>query len=486
MITTLFQLDERVAAAKFWRFILAVALTGVIQGLVLGAFIWVIYALFKTDIHTAIIGCICLLLGAIANGALQCWVTMRGFDQAMRIMMVMHRRLGEQLVALPLGWFSARATGIASGVAVRGTLFVAQTVMDLLVPLIINITTPLTIALMSFALDWRIGVVLLAGAPLIWLGARWGSRRNARGQAQVHAASQETDARLLEFIDNQMLLRQAGLSGAGSTGYGPLIEAIDRQQQATVNALWSSILGLITQSLVVQCLYGLAVSVAVWLTLTAQLEPVWAVILIGLGAQFIGPLKILSELGTAFKRAQIELDDVVQLIALPTLPEPKAPNPMPTRYDLSFEHVAFRYDAHSPWLFQDFNLDIPHGSLTALVGPSGCGKTTITRLAARFWDINQGQISLGGEDIRQLRHADLMSAISLVFQEVYLFDDTLEANVRMGNPQASEAQLQAVASLACVTDIVDRLPQGWQSPVGEGDACYRAVSASGFPLHGRC
>ena len=90
----------------------------------------------------------------------------------------MHRRLGEQLISLPLGWFNSQATGFASGVAVRGTLFVAQTVMDLLVPLIINLTTPLTIACMSFALDWRIGSILLLGAPIIYFAARWGSRRN--------------------------------------------------------------------------------------------------------------------------------------------------------------------------------------------------------------------------------------------------------------------------------------------------------------------
>lgn len=468
MITTLLRLDDPATGAKFWRFIVCVALAGVFQGLVLGSFIVVVYALFTANMNTALIGCVSLLFGALINGILQSWVTMRGFNEAMRIMVVMHHRLGEQLVALPLGWFTSRATGFASGVAVRGTLFVAQTVMDLLVPLIINVTTPLTIALMSLALDWRIGGILLAGAPLIWLAARWGSQHNLARQKQIHTTFQETDERLLEFIDHQMLLRQAGLSGPGSKSYRPLTDAVDHQWRATVRALWSSVLGLIIQSVVVQCLYGLVVGVAVWLTLRSQLEPIWAVILIGLGAQFIGPLKILSEMGTAFKRAQIELNDVVQLITLPALPATKTPHAMPARYDLSFKGVGFRYDEKSPWLFQNFSLDLPPCSMTALVGPSGCGKTTLIRLAARFWDVNHGLITLGGEDIRQLRHADLMNAISLVFQDVYLFDDTLEANVRMGNPDASKAQLQSVADLACVTDIVNRLPQGWQSPVGEG------------------
>ncbi|WLI75261.1 ABC transporter ATP-binding protein [Kosakonia sp. H02] len=468
MITALLQLDTRRGGPTLRRFLLAVALVGVLQGLVIGGVIAVVYALFREDMHGALIGCAWLALAALANGALQAWVTMRGFHEAMRIMAVMHQRLGERLVALPLGWFSARSTGIASGAAVRGTLFVAQTVMDLLVPLIINLTTPLTVALLCLLLDWRLGALLLAGAPLIWLAARWGSQRNAAGQARVHAAAQETDARLLEFIDNQMLLRQAGLSGPGSKGYRPLTQAISCQRRETIRALWSSVLGLITQSLVVQSLFGLVVTMAVWQALSAQLDPLWAVALIGLGAQFIGPLKLLSELGTAFKRAQIELNEVVQLVQRPGLPEAETPRAMPARHDLAFNQIAFRYHDTAPWLFHDFTLQIAAGSLTALVGPSGCGKTTLMRLAARFWDVQHGSVTLGGEDIRQLPHGELMRAVSLVFQDVYLFDDTLEANIRIGNPEASEAQLQAVVELACVTEIINRLPQGWHSPVGEG------------------
>lgn len=467
MIATLLKLDEQTSKAQFWRFLIAAALIGVFQGLVLGLFLSAVYALFTGNSRMLLISSLSLLLGALANGALQSWVVMRGFNESMRIIVVMHRRLGEQLISLPLGWFNSRATSFASGVAVRGTLFVAQTVMDLLVPLIINLTTPLTIACMSLALDWRIGSILLLGAPLIYLAARWGSRRNGIAEEKIHNTSRETDQRLLEFINHQMLLRQAGLSGPNSRGYAPLTYAVNRQRQATVKALWSSVLSLVIQSTVVQILYGIVVGVAIGLTLTSQLEPIWAVMLIGFGAQFIGPLKILSELGTAFKRAKIELDDVVELISLPAMPEPSSPQQISTDYDLSFKNIQFRYDEKSPWLFQNFNLNIPSGSLTALVGPSGCGKTTLTRLAARFWDVNQGQITLGGKDIRELRHADLMKALSLVFQDVYLFDDTLEANVRMGNPDASEEQLREVADLARVTDIVHRLPQGWKSPVGE-------------------
>ena len=105
--------------------------------------------------------------------------------------------------------------------------------------------------------------------------------------------------------------------------------------------------------------------------------------------------------------------------------------------------------------------------MTAIVGPSGCGKTTIARLVARFYDVDSGSVRVGGGDVREWATRDLMAHLSLVFQDVYLFDDTLEANVRVGRADASEAELRHAARLSGVDEIVERLPLGWDTPVGE-------------------
>jgi ATP-binding cassette subfamily B protein len=106
--------------------------------------------------------------------------------------------------------------------------------------------------------------------------------------------------------------------------------------------------------------------------------------------------------------------------------------------------------------------------MCALVGPSGCGKTTIAKLVARFYDVDRGVVRVGGDDVRDQRTEDLMAQLSMVFQDVYLFDDTLEANIRVGDPNASGDEVREAARLAGVTEIVERLPRGWETPVGEG------------------
>ena len=140
----------------------------------------------------------------------------------------------------------------------------------------------------------------------------------------------------------------------------------------------------------------------------------------------------------------------------------------PADYDIAVQDVHFRYRPNLPEILRGASFQLPAGSMTALVGASGSGKTTITRLIARFWDVTSGSITIAGKDIRSYTTADLMSMLSLVFQDIYLFDDTLEANIAYGNPQASAADIRAAAERAGVTEIAQRLPDGWESRVGEG------------------
>ena len=134
---------------------------------------------------------------------------------------------------------------------------------------------------------------------------------------------------------------------------------------------------------------------------------------------------------------------------------------------VALDHVSFSYEADHPVL-RDISFHVEPGTMTAIVGPSGCGKTTIARLIARFYDVNSGTVSVGGRDVRQWDPAELMAQLSLVFQDVYLFDDTLVANVRIGRPEASDTELEEAARLSGVDEIVARLPLGWKTRVGEG------------------
>ncbi|WQD13017.1 MAG: ABC transporter ATP-binding protein [Lawsonella clevelandensis] len=357
-----------------------------------------------------------------------------------------------ETINLPLGWFNADATGRASHLAVKGTMFVASAAMDVLVPYIGNIVSPLTLIIVSLIFDWRLGLCLLVGAPLIYGSAKLAMWLNNRADVYVHSAQINTDTRLLEFGRAQVSLRAAGLTGSD---YQPLAEAIERQRKAGRGALWASVISMILQNIVVQLLFAAVVSLAVYLAMGGA-DPVLMLALIGLLTQFVKPLQVIAEVGTTLRTTDHELEDITEILNLDPMPEP-APEAAtalpaaPADYDIAVQDVHFRYRPDLPEILHGASFQLPAGSMTALVGASGSGKTTITRLIARFWDVTSGSITIAGKDIRSYTTADLMSMLSLVFQDIYLFDDTLEANIAYGNPQASAADIRAAAERAGVT-----------------------------------
>ena len=164
---------------------------------------------------------------------------------------------------------------------------------------------------------------------------------------------------------------------------------------------------------------------------------------------------------------RVLLNTVEELLEAEELPETDQPEPLVTTGSVALHEVDFSYDKDNP-VIQGVSFEVAPRSMCAIVGPSGSGKTTLLRLISRFYDVDDGEILLGGVDVRQAATTDLMSQLSMVFQDVYLFDETLEANIRLARPDASEADLAEAARLAGVDEIVERLPLGWQTKVGEG------------------
>ncbi|MDP2711207.1 MAG: ATP-binding cassette domain-containing protein, partial [Solirubrobacteraceae bacterium] len=149
------------------------------------------------------------------------------------------------------------------------------------------------------------------------------------------------------------------------------------------------------------------------------------------------------------------------------LPEPVAPRE-PAGAAVRLRGVRFSYGDDR--VLDGVDVDVPAGSVLALVGPSGAGKTTVARLVARFWDVDDGCVEIGGVDVRELSGATLMAHVALVFQDVYLFSDTIEANIRAGRPGASADEVREAARRARVDEIVRRMPDGWRTQVGDGGA----------------
>lgn len=165
-------------------------------------------------------------------------------------------------------------------------------------------------------------------------------------------------------------------------------------------------------------------------------------------------------------QGKISAERIIEVLDAPVLPV-LAPPQTPQDAGVCFEHVSFRYLGRSKNALTDISFTAPAGSLTALVGGSGCGKTTLIRLIIRYADPQQGRILIGGTDIRALTQEDLMRQISVVFQDVYLFDDTIANNIRLGKANASDAEIEAAARTARCHDFIMAMPEGYQTRVGD-------------------
>ena len=267
---------------------------------------------------------------------------------------------------------------------------------------------------------------------------------------------------MVEFATCQGALRSCHVAD----DYPALDRAFKQADRKSRKALWIETLANLINGVFVQALVVVMIWLTAQLALGGQMNALNAVVTIGMCLRFTTMLQDIGGCMTGLEERRQQMNHVDKVMDAPELSEPDVSTPVSAPGDVRFEDVAFGYDPDTPVL-RDISFHVPQGGMCALVGPSGCGKTTIARLVARFWDVQSGSVRVGGVDVREQTTEDLMRQISLVFQDVYLFNDTLEANIRLGNPKATDEEIRWAADLSGVTEIVNRLPDGW-SRLGAG------------------
>lgn len=448
---------------RMFSFLSVVTVYGVVHGLVMLLLVPVTVSLFEGD-YTATGRWLGLMAITVLVASVLSYVQAKlAIRMALTTMRLLHHRLGDHMVTLPLGWFSREKVGKVSQIAVKGTVFVGTSGGNLVTPLVVNTVSALTVVVGLFYFDWRIGVVALAGGVLLVVCGRFASRLIAGAEVRTHDAAIEVNNRVIEFARYQPVLRAFGRTGAD---YTPLGDALQTQHRAGRAALWQSVTGLLLNGVAVQAVFSALIAAGVWIAVQGDINPVTLVAILGLAARFASPLSQLAELGSAVRLATAELGRITSILDTPSLAEPPAASALPTPGRVELDRVAFGYSDRK--VLTDVSFVAEPGTMTALVGPSGSGKSTITRLIARFYDVDGGVVRVGGVDVRDQLTADLMAQLSLVFQDVYLFDDTLWENIRIGRPDADDAAIVEAARTAGLLSVVERLPDGWQTRVGEG------------------
>ena len=411
---------------------------------------------------------IVLLLCAIASFITEYLLAMRSYVVSFDFLSNMHRAIGDKVASLPLGSFRADTAGKMSRLVSRELLLLGEMFAHMYSPLIAAIVTSATMLVGITVFSPVLGLVCVAAIPVIG-GGVWVARRCLQsGSALTEPAARELSHRIVEYATKQGALRACGRSRS----YEPLQRAEDAYGVVARRSLMRETIGQVVNGMAAQVVVVSLIIAIGMLAVAGSVSPVEAIVSIGLLLRFTQILVSIGQLTSAFETRRPVLDLSHEILSAPELPAPKGVRradeaPASSGASVALQDVSFSYEADHPVL-QGVSFRVEPETMTAIVGPSGCGKTTIARLIARFYDVDAGSVRVCDDDVRDWDTADLMAHLSLVFQDVYLFDDTLEANVRVGNPDATRADIEEAARLSGVDEIVERLPLGWDTPVGEG------------------
>ena len=486
MFELISRLREPLSAAGRTNFRQVTALScivGVVRGLSLIAFIPAAIALTSGRPAWGMnltAWLIVLALCALASFITEYLLAMRSYMVSFDFLSNMHRAIGDKVASLPLGSFRADTAGKMSRLVSRELMLLGEMFAHMYSPFIAAIVTSLTMLVGITVFSPALGLVCVLAIPVI-AGGVWVARTCLNsGSALKEPPAQELSHRIVEYATKQGALRACGRSSS----YDPLERAEDTYGKAARRSLIRETIGQVVNGMAAQVVVVSLIIVIGLLAVGGSVSPVEAIVSIGLLLRFTQILVDIGMLASAFETRRPVLDLSHEVLSAPELPilpascdqDPASSNHDPSSSDqdpacsgsaVALTDVSFAYEADHPVL-RGVSFQVAPGTMTAIVGPSGCGKTTIARLVARFYDVDAGSVSVGGRDVRQWDTAQLMAQLSLVFQDVYLFDDTLEANVRIGRADASDDDVKEAARLSGVDEIVERLPLGWKTRVGEG------------------
>ena len=500
MFELISRLREPLSAAGRTNFRQVTALScivGVVRGLSLIAFIPAAIALTSGRPAWGMnltAWLIVLALCALASFITEYLLAMRSYMVSFDFLSNMHRAIGDKVASLPLGSFRADTAGKMSRLVSRELMLLGEMFAHMYSPFIAAIVTSLTMLVGITVFSPALGLVCVLAIPVI-AGGVWVARTCLNsGSALKEPPAQELSHRIVEYATKQGALRACGRSSS----YDPLEWAEDTYGKAARRSLIRETIGQVVNGMAAQVVVVSLIIAIGLLAVGGSVSPVEAIVSIGLLLRFTQILVDIGTLASAFETRRPVLDLSHEVLSAPELPilpaspdqdpassnhDPASPDQNPASPDqnpascdkdpacsgcaVALTDVSFAYEADHPVL-RGVSFQVAPGTMTAIVGPSGCGKTTIARLVARFYDVDAGSVSVGGRDVRQWDTAQLMAQLSLVFQDVYLFDDTLEANVRIGRADASDDDVKEAARLSGVDEILERLPLGWKTRVGEG------------------
>ena len=462
----MWKLLTRVVNAAEMRTIIAwFVASAVLQGLTLALMIPFLRALYsRSQFLTAWL--IAVVVMAVSAALVDTIAMHRSYRVSVfEVCDTMIDRVADHVLTLPLGWFSAER----EAAVVNATSKEVNTLSHLASMVIPNLCNafivPLVMLGATAVVEWPLALIMAAAIVPLVLTWRLMGAATTRANEMEDRTSSAAAGRLVEFARLQPVLRA---TGATKTGWAPVQAALEADSASTLDGL--RVKGRPGQyfNLIVNVAFALVMAVGLARVSGHRLDVVAYLAIMAVTARTLLPLTKAAMYGSEADNAKVALRAVGDILDARPLSDPEPGQEIePRGTTIALNDVSFSYDAGRPVL-AGVSLRAPQGRVTALVGPSGAGKSTILRLAARFWDVDDGTVTIGGAPVRSMRASTIMGMTSMVFQDVYLFDTTIRENLRIARPEATDAELAEAARRARLDRVIKALPHGWDTQVGPG------------------
>lgn len=409
--------------------------------------------------------CVAAAFGQVAKFFFTWRSSMMSHGIAFKALRTMREMMAEKMARVPMGTIVDTPTGTFKNRFIDNVNQLEDAIAHFMPELPSNVFAPVLAMAIVFAVDWRMGLAGIATIPLgilFYLGMMRGYKEK---MARYIASEQAMNATLVEYVNGIQVIKAFGRS---ASSYGSFSQAVAEYHDSTLAWFRQSWVWMALVKAVVPCTLLVSLPLGVWLLSTGQLGLPAFMVCISIPLGFVGGVLKFAQAASQISRMDACLNVIWDFLGLPELTRPQE------RVELfgdsfSFENVSFSYHEGEEGL-HDVSFQTKPGSITAIVGPSGSGKSTVAKLMAGFWDASGGAIRYGGHDVRDIPFGQLMEHVAYVAQDTFLFDRTIADNIRMGRPDATDAEVEEAARAAGAYEFIERLPQGFDTPAGEAGA----------------
>lgn len=452
--------------ANIKKSILAGFFHAVFNALEFGAIYYMLVNIFsKTLDYKSIFVCLGILVISLVGKIMTQKISQMAQTHA-GYFMAAHKRIeiGEKIKRVPMGFFSSFSLGRLTTIATSSLSQAEMWVPMLLVLVLGGVLNTLVFVLGTLIFNVKVGLVAVAGVIVFFIVTSVMEKKSSANADKMTETQTRLTKEVLATLQGMQVIKSYNLGGENN-------RALRKSIKDTSRTLLDLEKSVAPYTVIQRIVMGITTVAMVYVSLNLNLSgelPLAETILMIMASFIIFEGLIGAGSNMAILRAcENAIDSVGFIDSIPDMKEGSITEPI-KNHNIVFKDVSFSYDDRP--ILKDVSAEIKENTMTAIVGPSGSGKTTFCNLIARFWDVNSGEILIGGKNIREYKIENLMNSISMVFQDVYLFEDTIENNIKFGKQNASHEEVVQAAKKARCHEFIEALPEGYNTLIGEGGA----------------